>query len=195
MGCRVAEVVDIEENIWAPRYGLKGQLDATLRVALRREAAGGGRGGGGGGGGRGTQRALSDATNRAGVVHSAGGNGGGQQRWQQQQQPFKGRHSARAVMAGGPYVGGTAGADGLRGAEGRHSWSAGQQAGGKGAGLGAGGDGGAPAGPDEGEVLVVPFEFKSGRHHFTHRAQVGQGGCTLVVPWNLGGHGTRGGGE
>ena len=28
----VADLVDIEENIWAPRYGLKGQLDATLRV-------------------------------------------------------------------------------------------------------------------------------------------------------------------
>ncbi|GFH13469.1 uncharacterized protein HaLaN_09362, partial [Haematococcus lacustris] len=28
----VEEVVDIEESIWAPQYGLKGQLDATLRV-------------------------------------------------------------------------------------------------------------------------------------------------------------------
>ena len=31
----VSEVVDIEENIWAPRFGLKGQIDATLRVTLR----------------------------------------------------------------------------------------------------------------------------------------------------------------
>ena len=30
----VAEIVDIEENIWAPRYGLKGQLDGTLRVQV-----------------------------------------------------------------------------------------------------------------------------------------------------------------
>ncbi|KAL6748261.1 hypothetical protein V8C86DRAFT_3115096 [Haematococcus lacustris] len=29
----VEEVVDIEESIWAPQYGLKGQLDATLRVS------------------------------------------------------------------------------------------------------------------------------------------------------------------
>ncbi|GFH13611.1 RUN domain-containing protein, partial [Haematococcus lacustris] len=28
----VEEVVDIEESIWAPQYGLKGQLDATLRA-------------------------------------------------------------------------------------------------------------------------------------------------------------------
>eukprot|EP00798_Chlamydomonas_sp_ICE-L_P015376 gene15376-21461_t len=31
---RVCEVVDIEENIWAPLFGLKGQIDATLRVEL-----------------------------------------------------------------------------------------------------------------------------------------------------------------
>jgi len=33
-GAVIARVVDIEENIWAPRYGLKGQLDATLAVQL-----------------------------------------------------------------------------------------------------------------------------------------------------------------
>jgi len=27
------EVVDIEESIWAPKYGLKGNIDATLQVA------------------------------------------------------------------------------------------------------------------------------------------------------------------
>ncbi|GIL70908.1 hypothetical protein Vretifemale_1573, partial [Volvox reticuliferus] len=32
--CRVLEVLDIEESIWAPKYGLKGQLDASLRVKL-----------------------------------------------------------------------------------------------------------------------------------------------------------------
>ncbi|KAG2439348.1 hypothetical protein HXX76_004707 [Chlamydomonas incerta] len=32
--CRVDEVLDIEENIWAPKYGIKGQIDATFRVSL-----------------------------------------------------------------------------------------------------------------------------------------------------------------
>ncbi|GFR43783.1 hypothetical protein Agub_g4899 [Astrephomene gubernaculifera] len=32
--CRVTEVLDIEESIWAPKYGLKGQLDASLLVTL-----------------------------------------------------------------------------------------------------------------------------------------------------------------
>lgn len=38
--CKVTEVVDIEENIWAPRYGLKGQIDATLRVEVISRAGG-----------------------------------------------------------------------------------------------------------------------------------------------------------
>ncbi|KAG2453466.1 hypothetical protein HYH02_001687 [Chlamydomonas schloesseri] len=32
--CRVDEVLDIEENIWAPKYGIKGQIDATFRVSM-----------------------------------------------------------------------------------------------------------------------------------------------------------------
>lgn len=30
----IEDIVDIEENIWAPKYGLKGQLDASLLVRL-----------------------------------------------------------------------------------------------------------------------------------------------------------------
>jgi hypothetical protein len=30
----VQEVVDIEENVWAPKYGLKGMIDASLRTAF-----------------------------------------------------------------------------------------------------------------------------------------------------------------
>jgi hypothetical protein len=30
----VSDVVDIEEMVWAPRYGLKGQIDATLGLVL-----------------------------------------------------------------------------------------------------------------------------------------------------------------
>jgi CRISPR/Cas system-associated exonuclease Cas4 (RecB family) len=32
----VSNVVDIEENIWAPRYGLKGKIDATVEVKIHR---------------------------------------------------------------------------------------------------------------------------------------------------------------
>ncbi len=28
------DVVDIEETVWAPRYGIKGSIDASLRVGL-----------------------------------------------------------------------------------------------------------------------------------------------------------------
>ena len=30
----VSEVCDIEENIWAPRLGLKGKIDATMEVKV-----------------------------------------------------------------------------------------------------------------------------------------------------------------
>lgn len=29
------QVVDIEESVWSPLYGLKGKIDASLRVATR----------------------------------------------------------------------------------------------------------------------------------------------------------------
>ncbi|XP_046886141.1 DNA replication ATP-dependent helicase/nuclease DNA2 [Hypomesus transpacificus] len=32
----VAEVVDIEENVWSPRFGLKGKIDVTARVRIQR---------------------------------------------------------------------------------------------------------------------------------------------------------------
>lgn len=32
----VAELVDIEENIWSSRFGLKGKVDVTLRVRVQR---------------------------------------------------------------------------------------------------------------------------------------------------------------
>ena len=31
----VVQVVDIEESVWSPLYGLKGKIDASLRVATR----------------------------------------------------------------------------------------------------------------------------------------------------------------
>ena len=32
----VAEVLDIEENMWSPRFGLKGKIDVTARVRIQR---------------------------------------------------------------------------------------------------------------------------------------------------------------
>ena len=32
----VTEVCDIEENVWAPRLGLKGKIDATVEVKVHR---------------------------------------------------------------------------------------------------------------------------------------------------------------
>ena len=31
------QVVDIEENIWAPKYGLKGMIDASLSAAYQQQ--------------------------------------------------------------------------------------------------------------------------------------------------------------
>jgi len=31
----VRQVADIEENVWAPRYGLKGMIDASLAVGFQ----------------------------------------------------------------------------------------------------------------------------------------------------------------
>ena len=31
----VTQVVDIEENVWAPKYGLKGMIDASLSAAYQ----------------------------------------------------------------------------------------------------------------------------------------------------------------
>lgn len=33
---RFTELVDIEENVWSPRFGLKGKIDVTARVQIHR---------------------------------------------------------------------------------------------------------------------------------------------------------------
>lgn len=32
----VQELVDIEENVWSPRFGLKGKIDLTARIRIQR---------------------------------------------------------------------------------------------------------------------------------------------------------------
>ncbi|XP_029284528.1 LOW QUALITY PROTEIN: DNA replication ATP-dependent helicase/nuclease DNA2 [Cottoperca gobio] len=37
----VAELADIEENVWSPRFGLKGKIDVTARVQIQKPRSGG----------------------------------------------------------------------------------------------------------------------------------------------------------
>lgn len=32
------DILDIEENIWSPRFGLKGKIDVTARVKIHRQS-------------------------------------------------------------------------------------------------------------------------------------------------------------
>ena len=36
----VAELADIEENVWSPRFGLKGKIDVTARVRIQKPGSG-----------------------------------------------------------------------------------------------------------------------------------------------------------
>lgn len=33
-GVKVMEILDVEENIWCPRFGLKGKIDVTAAVTI-----------------------------------------------------------------------------------------------------------------------------------------------------------------
>ena len=33
----ITKLLDVEEKIWSPKYGLKGMVDATLQITLRDE--------------------------------------------------------------------------------------------------------------------------------------------------------------
>ena len=46
-GMRVVAVLQSEENIWSPAYGLKGKIDLTVLAELHGHGQGGGQGGGG----------------------------------------------------------------------------------------------------------------------------------------------------
>lgn len=41
VGAQVSELLDIEESIWAPRFGLKGVIDASLVLRIGEEPRGG----------------------------------------------------------------------------------------------------------------------------------------------------------
>lgn len=35
---KVTEILDVEENIWCPRFGLKGKIDVTVGVTIHRRS-------------------------------------------------------------------------------------------------------------------------------------------------------------
>ena len=137
-GC-VVGVADIEENIWAPKYGLKGQLDATLLLQLteceRAPGAMMGRSGGGGSGGGGSGVAAGSGSGVA-----AGGSGGGG--------VFKGWGKSGGGASGSGMAAPPVSAAAARDAAARGLVAARQSR------------------------ALAPFEFKTGKAFFTHRAQV-----------------------
>jgi hypothetical protein len=154
----ITSVADIEENIWSPKFGLKGQLDASLVVQLTEceparvgrssswpQARHGGAGSGGGGAGSGGAGGFSGGANNGGVSfkgwgHSASLGGGG--RPEQPLAPLDLNAAAGAGPAaarGGPSASEAA----------AHGLVITRQ-----------------------QQLLAPFEFKTGKDYFTHRAQV-----------------------
>ncbi len=195
--CRVHDVVDIEESIWAPKYGLKGQLDATLRVTVatqdalhnQRTLAGG------------YASSLQQQQQGRGVAPQGGwgaDGGGGPPRYhggQQQQRQQHGRLSDGGLQPMGAVRSQTQSGQGGVAAGGggqcqvrrQNSWSAGT----------------APSLPPQAPVhgqqqqqlqgslpgfscesMIVPFEFKSGKDHCSHRAQVRNGLAIIVCVGN-----------
>ncbi len=137
----ITEVSDIEESVWAPKYGLKGQIDASLRVRLTK---------------------APDITNAwRGARHGSGAHSGPGGAHAATQLPLRaggaGRHSA-------PAVGAVAATQGY-GAGPAPATACGVNS----SGVGHGGEAG------DVKEIVVPFEFKSGKHHHSHRAQVREG--------------------
>jgi len=185
----ITSVADIEENIWAPKFGLKGQLDASLVIQLSevepaRSAAGRSmswpqaRQGGGGSGSGGI-----------GVMSGSGGGGGS----------FSGgAGAAPGVFRGwGSSSGGGRGGSGQGGQHplapldtnqpgfGQAAGSGDGRVAGKALSGGGGSGGGAntlpPAAAEAAaqglvitrqQQLLVPFEFKTGKDYFTHRCAV-----------------------
>lgn len=182
-------VADIEENIWAPKFGLKGQLDASLGVQLtecepvRRDRGwgSGGGGGGGGGSGSGSGRGGNGAAGSGGpqVFRGWGSGGGGGAKgaggWGGQGAAGQPLGSVDTNRGGFGCDGGAPGWPG----PGPKGWMSSGGGGGSGSGGGFGGAGAASAAVQQagGQGLTVarqqqvlaPFEFKTGKDYFTHR--------------------------
>ena len=37
MRMSISKLLDVEENIWSPKFGLKGMIDATVQITLQNE--------------------------------------------------------------------------------------------------------------------------------------------------------------
>ena len=152
----IAELVDIEENIWAPRYGLKGQLDATLRVHVTSRE---GDPSLTGGGQVGIDRFLSGGANAPGVK-AFGEHALASKTRQVSDLGVVSCSSARGSVGSGAMVSGSS-----RGAS-RTSSSTSSGA------LWSGEAVSSSAGGEVTRSYVVPFEFKSGKDFIGHRGQV-----------------------
>ena len=154
----IAELVDIEENIWAPRYGLKGQLDATLRVHVTSRE---GDPSLTGGGQVGIDRFLSGGANAQGASGAAGGNALASKPRQVSDPTVASCSSARGSIGSGAMVSGS-----IRGAS-RTSPATSSGALWSGEAVSSSG-----LGSEVTRSYLVPFEFKSGKDFIGHRGQV-----------------------
>jgi hypothetical protein len=187
-GC-VTAVADIEENIWAPKYGLKGQLDASLVVQLSeceparsygRSLSGpagvrgwgsAGFGGADGGAPAGAFRGWghSTSTNSRGAA-SGGASGHPLAALGPGPGPGPGRCGSTSCGGGGGGGGGPwGGTEGGGGGGGAASVAA-AQASAQGLAITA-----------QRQVLA-PFEFKTGKDYFTHRCGRRRAGGGACVP-------------
>ncbi|GLI58557.1 hypothetical protein VaNZ11_000304 [Volvox africanus] len=151
--CRVAEVLDIEESIWAPKYGLKGQLDASLRVKLST--------------GEPLQVSVVQNCSQQHPAHFHG---------------LRGRRTSEGAQTGavptGDGVTGVIGAGrrqpdmGCTTGKPQHLWSASKAASGAVPSAEPHGHRPVEASLDAGGGVIAPFEFKTGKDRHEHRAQV-----------------------
>ncbi|GIL46712.1 hypothetical protein Vafri_3630 [Volvox africanus] len=151
--CRVTEVLDIEESIWAPKYGLKGQLDASLRVKLSS--------------GEPLQVSVVQNCSQQQPAHFHG---------------LRGRRTSEGAQTGAMLIGdGVTGVIGagrrqpdMRCSTGKpqHLWSASKAASGAVPTAGPHGHRPVEASLDAGGGVIAPFEFKTGKDRHEHRAQV-----------------------
>ncbi len=149
------EVVDIEESVWAPRLGLKGNIDASLRIGTSAAP-------------QPQQGGMQTWLQGGPAGGQQGGHGQFQQQQQQSRQQGKQQHGQQRQQ-GGP------GQQQQQQQQRRHPWQAGQQQ-----------PHAQQQPPHEQQqprwrqqVLatpvqqaLAPFEFKTGRPHHSHRAQV-----------------------
>jgi hypothetical protein len=170
----ICGVADIEENIWAPRYGLKGQLDGSLLIQLSQPnpQAAATHSGDVSGRSYGASSGGSSGWGRGG----GGSSGGGRGCWQQQGSGWSGGGgSGRGWVGAGSGGCGRAGG-GFKQQQEWQQWQQyqqQQQQQGSGAGWSGHGTGGVSAGAGRGVLAQVDM----------NQSAAGSGGTPGAVPW------------